>query len=363
MVTEEGTRMANNYRVALFGLGKIAYAHMHGYLAPENADRIMVVAGADPSEEARKAFAQRYNIDGVYSDYLELLKKEKPDIVSICTWPPLHVEMVEASASAGVKGILCEKPVAINLGEVDRMLTAAENASAVLIVGHQRRLDARYVRASELIKEGTIGNLVQITAICGGDLLTDGTHSVDLVRFMNNDTPAAWVMGNIDLRDRGPVDTSSRSFGFQRWNEDRTRYGHPVETGATAVIHFSNGVRGTLEAGICSRPGYQRMWIYGTEGIIEISGDAPVAGEPPLRFLNSGNSDWIVPERAGINSIVREVSLLLESMESGKLHPLDITSARATHEILMAVFESARRRARIDLPLAISGHPIFSMLQ
>lgn len=354
--------MANQYRSALFGLGKIAYAHMHGYLAPENSERITVVAGADPNEEARQAFAQRYNISNVYSDYMELLKQEKPDIVSICTWPPLHVEMVEKSAEAGVKGILCEKPMSVNLGEADRMINAAKKANAVLIVGHQRRLDSRYIRACELIKEGAIGNLVQITAICGGDLLTDGTHSVDLIRFMNNDTPAVWVMGNVDLRDRGPVDTGARSFGFQQWNETRTRYGHPVETGAFAVIHFANGVRGTLEGGICARPGYQRMWIYGSEGLIEISGDAPVAGEPPLRMLSRGKDDWIVPELPRISSIASEISLLLESIETGKLHPLDVTSARATQEILMAVFESARKRARTELPLMIDEHPIFSML-
>jgi UDP-N-acetylglucosamine 3-dehydrogenase len=355
--------MAERYNAAVFGLGKMAHAHMHGYLAPENAERIKVIAGADPVEEARQGFAQRYGIDRVYSDYIELLKQEKPDIVSICTWPPLHVEMVEESAKIGVKGILCEKPMAINLGEVDRMLSAAKNANAVLIVGHQRRLDARYVRACELIKEGAIGNLVQVTAICGGDLLTDGTHSVDLMRFMNNDNPAKWVIGNIDLRERGNVDNGPRSFGFQDWNKTHTRYGHPVETGAYALIHFSNGVRGTLEAGICARPGYQRMWIYGSEGLMEICGDSPVAEEPALRILTRGNNDWIVPELPKVNSIVREVSLLVESMETGKLHPLDGTSARATQEILMAVFESARKRARIDLPLEVKEHPIISLLE
>ncbi len=45
-----------------------------------------------------------------------------------------------------------------------------------------------------------------------------------------------------------------------------------METGASAVIHFSTGVRGMVEAGICSRPGYQRMLVYGSEGQIEISG-------------------------------------------------------------------------------------------
>jgi UDP-N-acetylglucosamine 3-dehydrogenase len=358
----EDKRMSKQYSTALFGLGKIAYAHMSGYLASENAERINVIACADPSEEASHAFADRYKISAVYSDYIELLKQEKPDIVSICTWPPLHAEMVEASASAGVKGILCEKPMCVNLDEADRMVNAAREANTVLIVGHQRRLEARYVKACELINEGAIGTLVQITAICGGDLLTDGTHSLDLVRFMNNDVPASWVIGNVDLRDRGAVDTSSRSFGFQKWNETHTRYGHPVETGASAVIHFSNGVRGTLEGGICSRPGYQRMWIYGSEGLMEISGDGPVAGEPPLRVLSRGNNDWIVPELSQVNSIAREISLLLDSIETGKLHPLDGTSARANHEILMAVFESALKRGRIDLPLMVKKHPILSLI-
>lgn len=353
--------MPEFYKAALIGLGKMAYAHIHGFTAPENSQRIKIIAGADPSEEARQIFTQRCGVDKVYSDYIELLKNEKPDIVSICTWPPLHAEMVEESTKAGVKGILCEKPMAVSLDEVDRMLTAARNANAVLIVGHQRRLDSRFVSACELIKEGAIGNLVQVTAICAGDLLTDGTHSVDLIRFMNNDNPAKWVIGNIDLRDRGAVDNSPKSFGFQKWNDTHTRYGHPVETGAYALIHFSNGVRGTLETGICARPGYQRMWIYGSEGLIEISGDYPVAGEPPLRIL-SRNRDWMVPELTKVNSIVREISLLMESMETGKLHPLDGTSARETHEILMAVFQSSKNHARIDLPLTIKEHPLFSML-
>jgi len=361
MLTEEDIQMADYYRSALFGLGKIARAHLHGYLANENADRIKVIAGADPIEEARQRFTQECGIDKVYSDYRELLEKEKPDIVSICTWPPLHVEMVEESVKAGVKGILCEKPMSVDLGEADRMVNACKNANVVLVVGHQRRLHPRYVRACELIKEGAIGNLVQITAICGGDLLTDGTHSVDLVRFMNNDVPVLWVIGNIDMRDRGDVDSASQTFGLQNWNETRTRYGHPVETGAFAVIRFSNGVQGTVEAGICARPGYQRMWIYGSEGLIEICGDQPVSGEPPLRILTRTSNDWIVPELPNVNPIAREISLMLDSIETGKLHPLDGTSARATQEILMAVFESARKRARIELPLTISEHPIFSM--
>lgn len=354
--------MANRYRAAIFGLGKIAYAHMHGYLSAENINQITVIAGADPNEEARLKFTQEFGIKNTYIDYHELLEKEKPDIVSICTWPPLHLEMVEASANAKVKGIVCEKPMSVDLQEADRMLEAVQKANSVLIVGHQRRLHPRYTVAREMIKDGKIGRLVQVTAICGGDLLTDGTHSVDLIRFMNDDVPAEWVIGNIDMRDRGAIDTGSHSFGFQDWNHSRTRYGHPVETGAYAIIHFSNGVRGTLETGICARQGYQRMWIYGSEGLIEISGDHKVGDEPSLRIFDRESKDWIVPELPSVNPIAREISLLVESIETGKIHPLDGKSARTTQEILMAVFESARIRGRIDLPLTIKEHPIMLML-
>lgn len=354
--------MANLYRSAILGLGKIAYAHMHGYLSPENISQITVIAGADPNEEARQKFAQEFGLKNLYADYHELLDKEKPDIVSICTWPPLHLEMVEASASAGVKGIVCEKPISVTLGEADRMLEAIKKSNSVLIVGHQRRLHPRYTKAWEMIKDGIIGRLVQVTAICGGDLLTDGTHSVDLIRFMNDDIPAEWVIGNIDMRNRGNVDASSNSFGFQDWNLSHTRYGHPVETGAFAMIHFSNGVRGALETGICARQGYQRMWIYGSEGLIEISGDHKVGDEPPLRVVSRKINNCIVPELPNVNPIAREISLLVESIKTGKIHPLDGSSARATQEILMAIFESARIRGRIDLPVTTKEHPIMMML-
>ena len=354
--------MTTHYSAALFGLGKIAYAHLRGYLASENADRISIIAGADPSEEARQRFAGEAGIDRTYTDYRELLEREQPEIVSICTWPPLHPEMVEAAAAAGAKGILCEKPMAVDLHGADRMVAAAQSANAVLAVAHQRRLMQLYIRARELIEAGAVGDLIQVNVICGGDLLTDGTHGVDLLRFLTGDVPAEWVIGNIDLRDRGSVSTSPRSFGFQDWEATHTRYGHPVETGAFAIIHFATGVRGMIEAGICSRPGYQRMLIYGSDGQIEISGTGSTAKEPLLRARVRGEDNWLVPELSEVDPFAREIALLVDAMEHGTVHPLDGASARATQELLMAIFESARRRARIDLPLTVTEHPLIALI-
>jgi len=354
--------MAERYRVAILGLGKIARAHMRGYLAPENAERVTVVAGADISAEAREQFRTEYGIERLYEDYRELLETERPEVVSICTWPPLHPEMVEAAAAAGAKGILCEKPMAVDLAGADGMVAAAERAGTVLVIGHQRRLLPRYSEARRLIEEGMIGELVQVSVMCHGDLLSDGTHSVDLMRFLAGDAPAVWVIGNIDLRPREVTNTGPQSFGFQDWERTRTRYGHHVETGAVGLVRFSTGVRSLVETGICARPGYQRALVYGTEGWIEISGDRPVADEPPLRARLRGQAEWYVPALPTVDAFAREIALLIEAIERGTRHPLNASSARAGHEIIMAIFESARRRARIDLPLTVTESPLEALV-
>jgi hypothetical protein len=128
------------YRVGILGLGGISRAHLRGYRAPENGQRVEIVAGADVSAPARERFAQDAGVERTYADYHELLERERPDVVSICTWPPLHAEMVTAACAAGVRGIVCEKPMAIDLASCDRMIAAAAQAGTVLVIGHQRYL-------------------------------------------------------------------------------------------------------------------------------------------------------------------------------------------------------------------------------
>ena len=62
------------------------------------------------------------------------------------------------------------------------------------------------------------------------------------------------------------------------------------------------------------------------------------------------------------NGFAREIGLLFDAVERGTPHPLHARSARATEEVLMAVFESARRPGRVDLPLAVSHSPLMELL-
>ena len=93
-----------HYRAAILGCGGRGRAHAAGYAAAPNAE---IVACADPVAENARSLADRYHVPRTYADYRVLLKEQQPGVVSICTWPHLHREMVEAAVAAGVRAIHC----------------------------------------------------------------------------------------------------------------------------------------------------------------------------------------------------------------------------------------------------------------
>jgi len=349
------------YRVGIIGCGAISNSHLRGYREIPAMD---IVAGADVSESVRQDRQSRTDDLGIptmYASAADMLERERLDIVSICTWPTLRPEMTELACAAGVRAILAEKPMAVDLAGCDRMIAAAERSGALLVVGHQRRFRDRYVKARELIDSGAIGDVVEITSYGSADLLSSATHAVDLIRYLLHDDEAAWVIGQIDNR---PQERRNAPTGYQQWEDTRMRYGHHVETGAFAMIKFRGGVHATVESGIIQRKGRGGwpMTVYGTEGLLEVGPDRPGDGEHLLRARVKGQPDWVYPEATITAGFKEEVEAIIDVMEHGGEHPLNARSARHVHEILMGVFESSRRRARIDLPIAVQNHPLEEMV-
>src|SRR5260370_12432205 len=97
----ERTKMAR-FRTAILGCGGRGRAHAAGYAAAPNAE---IIACADPVAENARTLAERYKVSKTYADYRRLLEEQRPEVVSVCTWPALHREMVEAAIAAGVKAI------------------------------------------------------------------------------------------------------------------------------------------------------------------------------------------------------------------------------------------------------------------
>lgn len=112
------------YRAVIVGCGQIARSHATGYQGVEGID---LVAVADPNPRVRGDFQAQDNVSRGYADFREMLEKERPDLVSICTWHLLHAPQTVAAAEYGPKGILCEKPMAVGLAAADRMIEVCES--------------------------------------------------------------------------------------------------------------------------------------------------------------------------------------------------------------------------------------------
>jgi predicted dehydrogenase len=331
----------STYRVGIIALGGISRAHMAGYATLPN---VQVVAGADVSEAALAKFREQHPEVSLYADYHEMLARERLDVVSVCSWPGLHAPMVVAAAEAGVKGIACEKPMCLSLQEADQMLAACQKSGACLVVGHQRRYNLRYSQAKAALANGEIGELQEVQSLCRGDLFTDATHSLDLLRFFADDAPLTWLIGQVE-RKRG-----------------MSRFGHEVEDAALAFLQFESGVRGLVQVGdVSPRPAYQRIVLQGSKGRIEIGGD----GEERWRILNDAQAGWVtheVDQQSVGDPFGMYLADLLRVMEEGSDHPLKGESGRAALEIIVAIFESSRRRARVNLPVDVQGNLLQAMI-
>lgn len=324
------------YRVAILGCGNIASAHASAY---QHRDGVSLVAGAEVDPERGRAFAQRFGIPRLYADYRELLETERPEIVSICTWPPLHAEMTIASAEAGALAVLCEKPMAVSLGECRAMLRACEKAGTKLVIGHNHRWDPNAHKAKELVAQGVLGELWALYGYCGDrDLLSNGTHVVDQIRFLMDDAPIATVIAQIDRP------TPKQDFG------------HEVEHGAILHLYFENGVRALVEQGTMAPKPYA-FHLIGTEGIISLNA---YPGKAIQVLTKSGELSVTLPPG---NPKRAEVDALFRWLEEGIPHPARGESALQTHEVLMAAYESSRLHRAISLPFEGEEYPLTRMIR
>jgi predicted dehydrogenase len=278
--------------------------------------------------------------------------------------------MTIAAARAGAKAILCEKPIGLSLGEADEMIAACAESGALLVVGHQRRFSAQYVAARDLIAAGAIGRVHYVEAYNhpNSSLLVDGTHTVDLVNYFLGDEPVEWVIGQVDAR------------------QHRSAWGQRIEDGALAYLRYRSGVRCLLTLGGYRPPGsgpndrpepitpvfdwnYHKLVAHGETGRVEVDGDAPYQDRPIVRLIRGDRVEAVPlpwPLEGDANHrppIAAEIELMIDWLE-GKVatHPGRAERARAALEVLMAVYESSRRRQFVTLPLAIDDNPLFDLL-
>lgn len=340
----------STYRVGIIGCGKpwrsagatgfgMSHRHAEGYKAAPNAE---IVALADISRENAEAFQELHGGDEIYTDYHQMLAQANLDIVSISTWPHLHAPMVLDVARAGVKAIHCEKPMGVKYGECVAMVETCQANGVQLTFNHQRRFGRPFRMARDLVREGAIGELQLIQSYCP-NLYDWGTHWFDMAFFYNEETPAEWVIGQLDLRE------SHRVFGAL------------IEGHGLSQWQFQNGVMGMLITGKGSG-GSMVNRLVGSEGVIEVG----LSNDVPLRILGGGHSQWTALDTGGegihgLDLVALGVRNLVACLDSGEEPELAGRRALQATELIFATYESSRRRARVDLPLEITDNPLLDM--
>ena len=355
------------YRVAIIGTGRprreegatgfgMSHYHAAGYRASGECD---LVALADISRANAAVFRDEHGTADtrLYEDYRQMLAEAKPDVVSVCTWPALHGEMVMAAAEAGVQAIHCEKPMAPTWGEARRMRDACARHGTQLTFNHQRRFEAQYRTARRLIHDGAVGRVLQMQMACS-NLYDWVTHWFDMLFFYNGETPAEWVLAQIDSRT------------------DNTAFGVPLEDRGISLVGFQNDVRGLLITGDQTRAGAAEgraggpgnplgtaQRIIGTQGMLEVG-----MGGGRLRLLGGAATGFqdVPPDPAPTDTggaIGAGIADLLRCLVTGEEPELSVNKAIRTTELIFASYESSRRRARVDLPLQIEDSPFLAMLQ
>ncbi len=281
------------------------------------------------------------NVSG-YRDYRDMLDRERLDLVSVVTGDHLHAQIVVDAAQAGVKGIICEKPLATSISDADRMIAAVDRAGIPLMVDHTRRWFPLWVQVAKEIESGAIGDVVRIVAQAGGPRamwFRNGTHLTDLVVwYAGGAMQAIYALIEEQFRDYGP-----------RYAGDGGR-DPGTDPAVSALVEFDSGVRGfiNMDKRIPAEFGIQ---VWGTEGRIVVESD-----EARVVTLDERLGFQIRPlhypqfTHAGLAGCVNE---MVDLVRNGGQPSSSAIEARKTVEILVGALQSqAAGGVRLRAPIS-----------
>lgn len=247
-------------KIGLIGCGRIAQDHLRAFAKIKN---VTIQAVADSAPEKAKSTAEQYECNA-YVDYRKMVKSEELNAVVISTPPSEHAKMSIRAMSCGLH-VFCEKPFAIDTTEAQEMCRWARRKKLILMMASKFRFVDDVVQAKAIVESGLLGRVVLFeNVLCsrvdmtnrwnskknvsgGGVLIDNGTHSVDIARFL---------LGHISL--------IQAQFGCQIQDmqvEDTARVYFQTESEVMGTIDLSWSLNKEM-------PSY--ISVYGTEGMINI---------------------------------------------------------------------------------------------
>jgi myo-inositol 2-dehydrogenase/D-chiro-inositol 1-dehydrogenase len=329
-------------RIGVIGVGRIG--RMHAELLARRVAGVSVTRVHDVHEASARDVADTLGVAAA-ADVEELLAADDVDAVAICTSTDTHADLIVAAADAG-KAIFCEKPVSLDLAEVDRALAAVDAAGVPFQIGFNRRFDPGHAAVADAVAAGEVGEpqLARISSRdpapppleyirrSGGIFLDMTIHDFDMARYVTrSEVVEVYARGGVqidpEIGDAGDVDT------------------------AVVLLEHANGCLTTIDN--------SRQAVYGYDQRVEVFGSAGMAAsENPLAHAAIVRSEagaraatlpYFYLERY-IPSYVREWEAFVAAVSSGETPPVTGADARAPLVIGLAAWRSLRedRPVRIE---------------
>lgn len=256
--------------VALIGYKFMGKAHSNAWRqAPRFFDlgakpRMKVIVGRDP--DGVKAAAERFGWEETSTDWRETVRRPDIDVVDICTANDTHAEIALAAARAG-KAILCEKPLAMNVAQCQRMVEAVKKAGVTHMICHNYRRIPAMAFARKMIAHGDLGTIYHYRARYLQDWIVDPSfplvwrlqgkiagsgahgdihaHIIDLARFLVGEFAEVQGLLHTFIKERPLLAATGKGLSAR----GGARKGKvTVDDAAMCLARFRNGAIGNLEA-------------------------------------------------------------------------------------------------------------------
>lgn len=349
-------------RVALIGTGGIAGKHAE-VLQQEVTDA-EIVAAVDVRGEAVEAFADKFTIPARYTAVDQMLASEQPDIVHICTPPNLHAELSIKALEAG-SWVLCEKPLAASLRELDQIAEAEARTGRYCSSVYQWRFGPGAQHLKQLIDSGALGKAM--IGICqttwyrnddyyavpwrgtwaselGGVSMGHGIHAMDL--FL-------WLYG--------------------AWQDVTAKIGtldHDIEVEdvSMALVQFENGAMGNMINSVVSprQESYIRMDLQ--EATVELKHLYAYHNSDWTYALFDGSQKepelqrWATLPDEACSIFGYQVRHHLDCFDNNERPVTSGEGARMTLEFIASMYKSAMTGQTVKRGSIVAGDPFYDAM-
>ncbi|PAW77151.1 MAG: dehydrogenase [Verrucomicrobia bacterium Tous-C9LFEB] len=341
-------------RVGIVGLG-MGRGHITGYQTHPEAE-VVAIADSDPVRLAK--VGDEFNVPQRYTVAEDMIRKEKLDVVSICTPNKYHKPLTILALKEGAH-VLCEKPMAMNAREAREMLAQAKKSKRRIMINFSYRFNDQSFALKKQVEAGVLGEVYfgrtvwhrrrglpgfggwfGIKEFSGGGPLIDlGVHRLDLALWLMGYPKPTWVMGSA----YDPIASELAKKSGKRFD---------VEDLATGMIKFENGATLILEASWATNQKHNEFMqtiLMGTKGgLTQQNINEKYDFEAELHVEREG-CQFDMKLHPPVPAAKGSMYHFIDSILADKPHMASGEEGLVVMEILDAIYESARKGAPVKL--------------